>query len=183
MFRPTSETLMLDVRNADPGIAGGAGIGSALKAVTAGSRAARSAATSVSTASVPPICPSVSTMSDTFPRASAASSFARRVSSESQRPSVFVASRRSLAEAFASSTADRPFADVLKAWEDTWLDLQPSTAARYQQIIRAHLLPALALPNTQSRRPTSIGVTIKSGKVYIFTATWEGDRLRGGRME
>ena len=40
-----------------------------------------------------------------------------------------------------------------------------------------HTLTALALPNTQSRRPTSIGVTIKSGKVYIFTATWEGDRL------
>lgn len=40
-----------------------------------------------------------------------------------------------------------------------------------------HTLTALALPNSQSRRPTSIGVTIKSGKVYIFTATWEGDRL------
>jgi hypothetical protein len=40
-----------------------------------------------------------------------------------------------------------------------------------------HTLTALALPNTQSRRPTSIGVTIKSGKVYIFTAAWEGDRL------
>src|ERR1700731_4226241 len=40
-----------------------------------------------------------------------------------------------------------------------------------------HVLTALALPNTQSRRPTSIGVTIKSGHVYIFTATWEGDRL------
>ena len=40
-----------------------------------------------------------------------------------------------------------------------------------------HTLTALALPNTQSRRPTSIGLTIKSGKVYIFTATWEGDRL------
>jgi hypothetical protein len=40
-----------------------------------------------------------------------------------------------------------------------------------------HTLTALALPNTQSRRPTSIGITIKSGKVYIFTATWEGDRL------
>src|SRR5438270_2705024 len=40
-----------------------------------------------------------------------------------------------------------------------------------------HLVSALALPNTQSRRPTSIGMTIKSGKVYIFTATWEGDRL------
>jgi len=40
-----------------------------------------------------------------------------------------------------------------------------------------HTLTALALPNTQSRRPTSIVVTIKSGKVYIFTAAWEGDRL------
>src|ERR1700720_4280300 len=40
-----------------------------------------------------------------------------------------------------------------------------------------HTVTALALPNTQSRRPTSIGVTIKSHQVYIFTATWEGDRL------
>src|SRR5207245_4607820 len=40
-----------------------------------------------------------------------------------------------------------------------------------------HVVTALALPNTQSRRPTSIGVTIKSRQVYIFTATWEGDRL------
>jgi hypothetical protein len=40
-----------------------------------------------------------------------------------------------------------------------------------------HVVTALALPNTQSRRPTSISVTIKSGKVYIFTAGWEGDRL------
>jgi hypothetical protein len=40
-----------------------------------------------------------------------------------------------------------------------------------------HLLTALALPNTQSRRPTSIKVTMKSGQVYIFTAVWEVDRL------
>ncbi len=40
-----------------------------------------------------------------------------------------------------------------------------------------HVVSALALPNTQSRRPTSIVVTIKPGKVYIFTAMWEGDRL------
>ena len=40
-----------------------------------------------------------------------------------------------------------------------------------------HIVTALALPNTQSRRPTSIALTIKAGKVYIFTATWEGDRL------
>src|SRR2546430_17446873 len=40
-----------------------------------------------------------------------------------------------------------------------------------------HVLTALALPNTQSRRPTSVFVTIKPGKVYIFTATWDSDRL------
>ena len=40
-----------------------------------------------------------------------------------------------------------------------------------------HAVTALALPNTQSRRPTSIVVTIKTGKVYIFTATWDADRL------
>jgi hypothetical protein len=40
-----------------------------------------------------------------------------------------------------------------------------------------HVVTALALPNTQSRRPTSIVVSIKAGKVYIFTAAWDGDRL------
>ena len=40
-----------------------------------------------------------------------------------------------------------------------------------------HVLSALALPNTESRRPTSVAVTIKAGQVYIFTATWESDRL------
>ena len=49
----------------------------------------------------------------------------------------------------------------------------------YGGVLRAgrHVLTALALPNTQSRRPTSAVVTIKSGKVYIFTAAWDGDRL------
>jgi hypothetical protein len=40
-----------------------------------------------------------------------------------------------------------------------------------------HTVTALALPNTQSRRPTSVAVMIKPGKVYIFTATWDSDRL------
>ncbi len=40
-----------------------------------------------------------------------------------------------------------------------------------------HVLTALVLPNTESRRPTSIKVTIKPGQVYIFTAAWESDRL------
>ena len=40
-----------------------------------------------------------------------------------------------------------------------------------------HTVIALALPNTQSRRPTSMTLRMKPGKVYIFTAMWEGDRL------
>ena len=40
-----------------------------------------------------------------------------------------------------------------------------------------HAVTALALPNTQSRRPTSMVLRMKPGKVYIFTAMWEGDRL------
>jgi len=40
-----------------------------------------------------------------------------------------------------------------------------------------HTVVALALPNTQSRRPTSMTLRMKAGKVYIFTAMWEGDRL------
>ena len=40
-----------------------------------------------------------------------------------------------------------------------------------------HTVIALALPNTQSRRPTSMTLKMKAGKVYIFTAMWEGDRL------
>src|SRR5947209_10427246 len=40
-----------------------------------------------------------------------------------------------------------------------------------------HTVTALALPNTEARRPTSIALNMKPGKVYIFTATWTGDRL------
>ena len=40
-----------------------------------------------------------------------------------------------------------------------------------------HVITALALPNTESRRPTSIRLTVKAGQVYIFTATWDSDRL------
>jgi len=40
-----------------------------------------------------------------------------------------------------------------------------------------HTVTALVLPNTQSRRPTSMVLTIKPGKVYIFTAAWDSDRL------
>jgi len=49
----------------------------------------------------------------------------------------------------------------------------------YGGVLKAgrHVLSALALPNTESRRPTSIALMVKSGQVYIFTATWDADRL------
>ena len=40
-----------------------------------------------------------------------------------------------------------------------------------------HVLTVLALPNTESRRPTSMRLTVQSGHVYIFNATWESARL------
>jgi len=40
-----------------------------------------------------------------------------------------------------------------------------------------HTLGVLSLPNTESRQPTGIGLTLRSGRTYIFTATW--DSVRG----
>ena len=40
-----------------------------------------------------------------------------------------------------------------------------------------HTVTALALPNTEVRPPTSMGLIAKAGQVYIFTATWSSDRL------
>ena len=48
----------------------------------------------------------------------------------------------------------------------------------YEGIVPAgrHVLTVLALPNTDFRRPTSVSLTIQSGRTYIFTATWRSDR-------
>jgi hypothetical protein len=40
-----------------------------------------------------------------------------------------------------------------------------------------HTITALTLPNTEARRPTSMRLVAKAGQVYIFTATWNSDRL------
>jgi hypothetical protein len=40
-----------------------------------------------------------------------------------------------------------------------------------------HTIVVLSLPNIEFRRPTSIVLTAKPGKVYIFTAAWDSDRL------
>ena len=49
---------------------------------------------------------------------------------------------------------------------------------RYDGFVSAgrHVLTVLVLPNTQSRRPTSMRLTIRSGRTYVFTAAWEADR-------
>lgn len=40
-----------------------------------------------------------------------------------------------------------------------------------------HTITVLALPNTEARRPTSIPLIAKAGQVYIYTATWNSDRM------
>lgn len=38
-----------------------------------------------------------------------------------------------------------------------------------------HVLTVLAMPNRGGRRPTSMPLTVQSGRTYIFTATWQED--------
>ena len=40
-----------------------------------------------------------------------------------------------------------------------------------------HVLTVLALPNTGSRRPTTMRLSVRSGGLYIFTAGWQSDHL------
>src|SRR5438045_1108942 len=49
---------------------------------------------------------------------------------------------------------------------------------RYEGFVSAgrHVLTVLPMPNIELRRPTSLRVTLRSGRTYIFTATWEPDR-------
>ena len=49
---------------------------------------------------------------------------------------------------------------------------------RYDGFVSAgrHVLTVLPMPNVDLRRPTSLRVTARSGRTYIFTAGWEPDR-------
>jgi hypothetical protein len=49
---------------------------------------------------------------------------------------------------------------------------------RYEGFVSAgrHVLTVSPMPNVELRRPMSLGVTMRSGRTYIFTATWEPDR-------
>jgi hypothetical protein len=50
---------------------------------------------------------------------------------------------------------------------------------RYDGFVSAgrHVLTAAPMPNIELRQPTSLRVTVRSGRTYIFTAGWEADRL------
>src|SRR4051812_37932583 len=37
--------------------------------------------------------------------------------------------------------AERPFSDVLAAWRESWPNLSPTTADRYDNIVRNYLMP------------------------------------------
>jgi hypothetical protein len=40
-----------------------------------------------------------------------------------------------------------------------------------------HVLTATAVPNYAFRQPASISLNVLSGQTYVFTATWESDRV------
>lgn len=50
---------------------------------------------------------------------------------------------------------------------------------RYDGFVSAgrHVLTVVPMPNIELRRPTSVRVTLRSGRAYIFTAGWDADRL------
>ncbi|MEY2608927.1 MAG: hypothetical protein QOH31_6824 [Verrucomicrobiota bacterium] len=50
---------------------------------------------------------------------------------------------------------------------------------RYDGYVSAgrHMLTVVALPNTYIRQPTSMRLTIRSGRTYVYTAGWDADRL------
>ena len=50
---------------------------------------------------------------------------------------------------------------------------------RYDHFIPAgrHVLTVAAVPNTALRAPTSITVNVRPGETYIFTTSWDSDRV------
>jgi hypothetical protein len=50
---------------------------------------------------------------------------------------------------------------------------------RYDHLIPAgrHVLTVAAVPNTALRAPTSITVNVRPGETYIFTTSWDSDRV------
>jgi hypothetical protein len=68
---------------------------------------------------------------------------------------------------------------VVQLWVDRTKVSEIPRDQHYEGFLSAghHTLRVLSLPNTESRQPTAFGLTAKSGRTYIFTATW--DPVRG----
>src|SRR3954469_13003136 len=68
---------------------------------------------------------------------------------------------------------------VLQVWIDGKKTANIPRDQHYGGLISAgrHTLTVLSLPGTQSRRPTSVRLWFQAGRVYIYTAAWERDRL------
>lgn len=50
---------------------------------------------------------------------------------------------------------------------------------RYDDFVSAgpHVLTVVPMPNIELRQPTSLHVSVRSGRTYVFTAGWEADRF------
>ena len=61
--------------------------------------------------------------------------------------------------------ADRPFREVVDAWKETWVDLEPKTKAGYESIIEKRLLPEFG-----SRKVSGITTTLVQKYVNRLSA-------------
>jgi hypothetical protein len=68
---------------------------------------------------------------------------------------------------------------VVKLWIDRGMVAEIPRDQHYEGFVSGghHTLSVLGLPDIESRRPTAMSLTLKSGRTYIFTATW--DLVRG----
>ena len=68
---------------------------------------------------------------------------------------------------------------VVQVWIDRRMVAEIPRNQHYEGFVSGgrHTLGVLSLPNTESRQPTAMRLTLRSGRTYIFTATW--DSVRG----
>jgi hypothetical protein len=67
---------------------------------------------------------------------------------------------------------------VVQLWIDGENVADIPRAQHYEDFVLAgrHMLTIQALPNIEARRPTSMHLTVQSGRTYIFTAVWDSYR-------
>jgi len=68
---------------------------------------------------------------------------------------------------------------VVQLWVDRRKVAEIPRDQHYEGFVSGghHTLSVLSLPNAESLQPAAIGLTLRSGRTYIFTATW--DSVRG----